>query len=329
VLTTAACTDTPEVSTTVAELVTLSIGTERIIGVAVSDDGSIIIGTGGDPGSGSRVVLALLREDSGDLEPLSLPERDTCNVTDYLWPQRLADGRVAAVRQHRSDCGADEIVAIDVNTLDVEVLVEVSEPVRAYAVAPGQEDAVITIGSNLCAGLGSVRAGERADALPMDVFGTGGGSFSMVDAWDSASGEACESTGWAAWPSINADGELAFFATADVVGTSGPDRAMAPAELYITDAAASEANPAGPTVVEPRALVWSPDGRMVAFSGNIDGADGTWIWGTGDANPMPVYDRAAKWLAWNPDGRGLVLVTAVDREDPLSDAMIVRVTWQP
>jgi len=55
----------------------------------------------------------------------------------------------------------------------------------------------------------------------------------------------------------------------------------------------------------PEGLAWSPDSQKLAFSAQIAGLDGTWIYDLTAGSPRRVSRLTLQWLVWSPDGRSL------------------------
>lgn len=298
----------------------------HVTGVAAWRDDMSVIGFRPDDAADEGAVLAVGEHQADPPRVLDLPQVGECRVTDYLWPTVL-DGRVAAVRSSRpSQCGPDAIVVLDPETNQVETLVEVGESVAAYAWVPDEQLAIVESGSALCAGLGVVQPGDLS-VRPMSLEIVGGSAaFQMEAAWQSRAGDGCEEAGWARWPTVTAS-RLAFVASTAAVGLSGPDRALAPAQIYVVDVSDAVAEPTGPQIVEPRGLSWSPDGSWLAVAGTIDGSEGLWIYDPADDRLLQVVDQTAVWHSWKRDGSGIVAVMRADPDDPLSDAVLVDYAW--
>jgi len=321
----AACSNVTSSLSVNVEPLALTVEADLLTGVAVLDDGTVVIGT---LVHGQPPRLAVVDHESGDAHRLVLPERDECSATDYLWPQRLADGRLAAVRKHRpATCADDELISIDLETLEVEVLAQVGEPVRAQAWLADLSEVVVESGSNLCAGLARLPAGTTSPhPWQLEVAGDGR-AFNLPDAWLSLDGPGCEATGWARWPTIDASGQLAFVASTQAVGNAGPDRATASARIYIVRLTDTLATPQGPVIREPRGLAWSPDGAWLTFAGQIDGRDGVWLYAPGSGALLRLHDVSASWLGWQADNLGLVALVPSNPSDPLSPDSMLRLTW--
>lgn len=296
----------------------------RFAGVTSLDDGRVVVGLSGRAPEPGR--LALVDAGTGELAPLPLPQRPECRRTDYLRPHRLPDGRLGAVR----GCvpiraGSDQLVAITLDPISVEVLADPGDPVAEYAWTPDAAHAAVESGSDLCAGLATVPAGGTREPMDLTVRGDGE-PFEMVDALASAGGGDCESTGWARWPSIDANSALAFFASTRARGVAGMARAESPSGLYVVGADAETAEPLLTNVVEPRSLAWSPDGEWLAFGAVVDDVAGAWLFHEAEHALVRVHDGPVNWLAWKADGDGLLVLVPSDGPDPML-LDLLEVSW--
>ncbi len=64
----------------------------------------------------------------------------------------------------------------------------------------------------------------------------------------------------------------------------------------------------------PRGLDYSPDGRSLAFGGEVNGHRAVWILDRQSGALRNVYDGRIDWLAWSPDGE------TIARLEPSGDA---------
>jgi WD40 repeat protein len=299
--------------------------TDRFAGVTSLEGGVIVVGLSGR--SGEPDHLATVDPAADRIAVLSLPDRPECRRTDYQRPHRLPDGRLGAVRGCVPvGAGSDQLVAISMDPLSVEVLADPRSAVANVAWDPDLQRAIVDTGSDLCSGLATIsRAGKR-EPIAITVRGDGE-TFDMRDALASAaSSEACESTGWARWPALSPEGTIAFFASAEAAGEEGPARADASAGLYIAEPDDQDVEPLLTNVVRPRSLQWSPDGQWLAFGAWIDGLEGVWLFHPANETLFKVDDGPFSWLAWNEDGEGLLAVGPADGADS-GPHELVEVIW--
>jgi hypothetical protein len=136
------------------------------------------------------------------------------------------------------------------------------------ALSPNGTRAIIGLGS-LCGVL--VEAGPTG-GRPMRVEVVDGDDrFSLDDIHDR--GGECGHRGWARFPAWSPDGTtLAFFAAPTAAGTVGPERGSAPANLYDMPVDGTSARIVLDGLRQPRALSYSPDGAILAFSAEVDGS---------------------------------------------------------
>jgi hypothetical protein len=226
----------------------------------------------------------------------------------------LPDGRLG----FRETCGpADPARGLRVRLLawDLEgrpdVLLETDEPVGEFTFAPGLEDGLYSVDSSICAGIAAIRDGEPAP-LPVRLDGVNW----ALDA--ALSGGECVEEGRAGGPAISPDGrEVAFAASPASAGVEGQARLDVPWNLYVMDRREQRPKAVLEDVGSLGRPLWSPDGRLIAFNGEIDGRAGVYVLRLADRRVLPVSleaDDAA--TSWSPAGRELL---AVRESGPLDE----------
>lgn len=166
------------------------------------------------------------------------------------------------------------------------------------------------------------------------MFGTGGGLYDSIvwltrDGYEDAPitiqdsthkwrldelfhgdlGHPSPTLGDASWPAWSPDGKIiAFFAAPQTIGMDGFSRLDAPWNLYRMDPVEQKPQVILNDIKHPRSLLWSPDGKWLAFAGERDfGQKGLWIFDPSAMILKQVTDKyTAYGLAWSPNGRQIV-----------------------
>lgn len=261
-------------------------------------------------------ALYRFRPNGGALERLPLPEGD-CRRTDYLAPAALPDGRIGALRLcDPAAPGGDptsptepvaipraELIAVDPETHDVEVLVDLEELGMVAAAQmtwhPGLDRGFFAHGSGLCQGvLALSREGVEYPAIEIS---DGEASFTLDEFFQPDT--ECEETGQANWPAWSPDGgDVALFASPAAQGSGGSARADVPYGLYRLDPDANETRLVLEDVFDPRVLAWSPDGELLAFGGRMGDRAGIWTYRPSSDEVTFVAPVDLSWFAWSPSG---------------------------
>lgn len=100
--------------------------------------GEIVVGSFIDSIPIGADSLQAIEAATGAVAPLDLAERPACRITDYRRPTDVPDGCLGALRNCRpSTAGGDKLVAIDVASRHVDVLVDVPARVQVARLAVG------------------------------------------------------------------------------------------------------------------------------------------------------------------------------------------------
>jgi Tol biopolymer transport system component len=86
--------------------------------------------------------------------------------------------------------------------------------------------------------------------------------------------------------------------------------------------AATKARPILVDIADARALSWSPDGRWLAFSGGLEGLEGTWLFDTSNNHPIAISASQANALAWSPAGDQIAATLPFEQEGISLDSKI-------
>lgn len=216
---------------------------------------------------GNATVVSIATDDSS-VQPLVRAQDPTCQVTDYLHPTRLPDGRLGVTESCIRTMSRTDVSLIAYSTRDATTERLTRSPITPARVSwsPGLEVAVISNSDELCSGIARLKDGsvEYFDTVVADD----GMQFNLRDAYTSVGIDGCKSTGLADWPSWSPDGDLiAFFASPSSVGVEGARKPQSDWNLYTMDAKGLHLRLLLRGLQKPRALAWSTEGTQLAFSG--------------------------------------------------------------
>jgi Tol biopolymer transport system component len=240
---------------------------------------------------------------------LELGTPGSCRFVDYLHPTPLSDGRVAFVAVcHGLDFSFRfDIVALDLSTGKRELLASSSLPIARFSWNPRTDRGVVSVSEDICAGIAMI---SRTGLVPTAIsVGEGDQQFRIESYVTQEHGTGCKDLGLADWPTWSPEtSRIAFFASPESVGVDGFEKAFAPFNVYVMgdDELTPEMVLSG--VRLPRGLEWSPDGRWLAFSGEVIGKGrGTWLLEPQQRTLARVTEISGDWLSWSPEASRLIL----------------------
>jgi hypothetical protein len=229
-----------------------------------------------------------------------------CRLTEYTIPTALPDGRLGLSEICRSywpdrPIGRDDarfIMAYDWETGAIEQIVEepLSVESSSFSWNPEMTRGVQGIGSLL----GTITWISPTDIEPMTVtIGMGEQSWSLdenlVVMEDYRRGhDRTAEVGIARNPAWSPDGRfIAFWASTNVIGSSGMSRARGTYSLYLLDPVTLQLQQILENVQNMTILVWSPDSQWLVFTGDIESSkDGLWLI-SADGNILEFIDRGS------------------------------------
>jgi WD40 repeat protein len=85
-----------------------------------------------------------------------------------------------------------------------------------------------------------------------------------------------------------------------------------PWNLYVIPPSAAKARPILGDITHAGALSWSPDSRWLAFSGDLDGREGTWLFDTSNNQAIAISSSEALVLSWLPAGGEIAATVPID-----------------
>ena len=263
---------------------------------------------GDDKRSGGLRVMGIDGSGLRELDP-RLEDRECLNQRQS-GARNLPDGRLGFLDRCEFEAlergERTRLYAWDLER-EPELLVETDEPMNGYTLRDGLREGLYDIDSSICAGIGEIRGGELR---PLDLK-LPGEDWSLGAAI-AADGSDCGAPdiGRAREPAYSPDSRrIGFTASPQSVGAEGQARLDAPWNLYVMDAEDREPEAIVEDVQSLSGPLWSPDGKWLAFNGEIDGDAGVFIVGLEAREVVAITDRGEDGAtAWSPDGRELLIV---------------------
>lgn len=298
---------------------TVSLPPGEVFGLAWLQDGWLVTNFRADPDGGfGSSRLWRFRPDGSGFAEIELPGDPTCRLLEYIRPIALSDGRLGYVREclKAGMSPGEEFEAslgsVDLGSGRIELLAPVVSGVGYASIAsfdwdPSIEAGLIDQGSGICQGLQRI---DQDGPRPIDlVISDGDQQFNLADEFRRPTSD-CSATGTAESPSRSwTDGRVAFFASPASVGVEGQGRLDAPSSLFIADPELKTASPRLSGIQIPAGLAWSPDGRWLAFSGDVTGSGrGAWLFDTTNSTLRRFTGLRVFELAWSPDGREIAAI---------------------
>ncbi len=259
--------------------------------------------------------------DSRSIEQLVIPDVGPCTQRLLETMHGLAGERLVVVQT----CFVPDPAGTGVNLFSQSVLIVDSSTSEARSLGTVVERnfgrlsvrtdlarTIVSAGSRICESIADLTSD---DLVPIDlVVRDGNRSFNLTDQVLDQ-GSDCSGHGIATAPDWSPDGStLAFLASVDAIGRDGASRLDARMGLYLwTDETTVEPSLAG--LRDVGQISWSPDGRFIAFGGNIDNAGrGTWLFevATGDLTRVSLAEAIT--LAWAPNGRSLAITHSLNND---------------
>ena len=284
---------------------------QDIVSLAWPNPSSLVISIRKDADDpGEPATLWQFDLDSDRLLKLNLGSSGRCSKTDFFALTRLSKHEIAFLRdcalraralRHRT------IEAFDLRSMTARRLVE-----RPVDVSAGQ----MTWNEDLERGF----YGEFPHSPCVELFELTPDVAKRADitisdgaeSWNTNEGGPnrefmCTGLGSASLPAWSHDGRtLAFFATPLPPEGSGIGRLDAEWSLYFAAADDLRPSPVIENVREPLSLAWSADDDLLAFSGEVDGRLGTWLYDR-RTNQVSYLDDAIGGVDWSPNESALVI----------------------
>jgi hypothetical protein len=278
----------------------------QVFGIDWMDAETLVVAFSPDVAAPLRLGSVPLK--GGNTTPIPVGDGRGCHLIRVSNPLVVSTKEFVATRECTAPLGSGDPSDVSIVggswpdgiPAEISSVGETRDPPGQIATNPDDSRQLVALGS-LC---GVIVEATPTGAKPLPVEVSDGSHRFRLD--DLASGPDCSARGWAAFPAWSPDGkEISFFAAPAAMGLTGPARADVPANLYTMTPDATTATLLRRDVTLPRGLDYSPDGRYLAFGGQIGGKDALWVLNRKTGDATSAYDRTIDWMAWAPDGKHL------------------------
>lgn len=270
--------------------------------------------------------LWAFRPDGSDFRQTPLQNDTRCRITRYSAPARLPDGRLGAAKQCEGPEGTE--LALEVTYIAHSLGEHRSE--RLATVIPIQGRSRTTSGRlsgdrvpeavswqptlsraamstpGLCSTVVLLQRSGYS-GIPARIS-SAAGSWNLDDALKISPTESCEAIGRARYPTWSQGDEIAFFASPQVIGKRGSERASRPANLYIMTPDHWTPSELLSNIAPPSSLEWSPDGQWLAFAAGEEDDGTLWLYHVERDKLMQLTGGGVLQATWAPDGKRLALI---------------------
>lgn len=283
----------------------------QLLGIDWLDAITFVVAYSPDRTAASR--LGSIPVTGGPLIPTPVAIDGSCNQVRLGHPHVVSIGQVAATYVCAPPPAAGEPDALAIVGVDwpsgpaqkIALVGDTTESPGQIATNPDGTRQLIALG-DLC---GVIVEATPTGSKPLPVEISDGAKHYRLD--DLTTTPDCSARGWSAFPSWSPDGgEISFVGAPEAIGVVGPKRADVPANVYEMAPGATSATALIQNIQSPRDLDYSPDGRFLAFGGEINGRDAIWVFERQTGALRSVYDGDVDWLAWGPDSMRIAALEA-------------------
>ena len=264
--------------------------------------------------SGLSSFLWQVHPNGSGLERLSLQSDPRCRVLNVGRPRTLPNGSLAFLR----DCtltGPED--KVDLSLIEYNSSTGQERPLMAqplgvnpaeYTWNPQMTRGLYSVTSSICAGIGAMNR-QRVVDFPLAIV-VGGRSHQLDEDLLSPGSADCSNEIKADLPAWSPDGsQIAFLASPQVIGSGGFSRSDAPWNLYLVGADEEQPVPVLSGLVHPQSLFWSPDGKSLAYAGEVEGrGEGVWLFNVATRELRTLVAGRYMALAWSHDGSQVAVV---------------------
>jgi dipeptidyl aminopeptidase/acylaminoacyl peptidase len=196
-------------------------------------------------------------------------------------------------------------MAYDMASSKIELLVTtpVNLGISQFTWNPAMDRGLVGSSSDICASIAWLtRQGFEYPTITLEDKGQ---SWRLDEHFRLDPAERCTHLGRADLPAWSPDGQwIAFFASPRSIGVKDFARLDVPWNLYLMDPVEQKPRRVLANVKHPRSLAWSPDGRWLAFGGELPWrGKGLWLFAPSTGMLHRVTKEDISWLAWSPDGQ--------------------------
>lgn len=258
-----------------------------------------------------------LRPTGERFERVQVADTPRCDTTYYTGPTLLPDGKASLLRACLfGDPSRDrfDLVALDHRRGTVTPLMRNGLGFRTLGTSswsPTMDRGIASRSNGLCSTLVWLSRGGTGEAA---ISVNEGGTEYVIDQRLFDPGRSnCDDQPMADKPAWSPIGDsIAFLFSSDAIGLSGQERLDARWGLFLTDADGHTAIQLLKGITHAGRLVWSPDGRLLAFAGSVENrGTGTWLFNPETSELRLVTETPLPWFDWSPNGEHLVAISSV------------------
>jgi hypothetical protein len=253
-----------------------------------------------------------LEEDS-KLRYLDLEPDSNCEHTKYRFPTQLRDGRLGLIKWCVTDSAFTDVgymVAYDWRTGQLEQIVQ--NPLKHFDIA-----GCFSWNPDMSKGIQAVSNGLTGTLNWLTPLGPEPVHITLRDrnrAWDLAKDfeeNGSIEGGRISCPSWSPKGDrIAVFVSFDAMGVQGIARLDKQSQLVLFSPDTGESETVLSGIYFPESVEWSPDGKSIAFIGNLTtDSNGIWIFDVDTRSLLLIAEGGYfKDLSWSPDSQKIAAI---------------------